>query len=141
MNCPICKGLLKPLFNGLYCPKDCDRPQLAAMGKVGAAIGAIPDPLPPIPSWHGAIVSLYKNSNDKVYSYPLMGDIIKFYLYNVNTNTSKWSDYSWKRIGMGNTEADFQRYDSISGKVLAGKYMLGSGNVNSQILPWFAIRK
>ena len=25
MNCPVCKGPMKPLFNGLFCPRDCDR--------------------------------------------------------------------------------------------------------------------
>lgn len=27
MRCPVCKGPMKPLFNGLYCPNDCDRKQ------------------------------------------------------------------------------------------------------------------
>jgi hypothetical protein len=25
-TCPACKGPMKPLFTGFYCPKDCDRP-------------------------------------------------------------------------------------------------------------------
>ena len=26
-TCPTCKGVMKPLFTGSYCPKDCDRPR------------------------------------------------------------------------------------------------------------------
>ena len=28
--CPDCKGPMKPLFTGFYCPKDCDKPHLKA---------------------------------------------------------------------------------------------------------------
>ena len=26
MNCDVCKGPMKPLFTGHFCPNDCDRP-------------------------------------------------------------------------------------------------------------------
>lgn len=34
-ECPVCKGPMKPLFTGSYCPKDCDRPgaKLATISK------------------------------------------------------------------------------------------------------------
>lgn len=31
-ECPVCKGPMKPLFTGSYCPKDCDRPNVKAAG-------------------------------------------------------------------------------------------------------------
>ena len=29
-TCPDCKGAMKPLFTGFYCPNDCDKPHLKA---------------------------------------------------------------------------------------------------------------
>lgn len=35
-KCPECKTEMKPLFNGEYCPLDCDRPEVLAKRRADA---------------------------------------------------------------------------------------------------------
>lgn len=39
-KCPECKGPMKPLFSGYYCPLDCDKPEVLAARKAKAAAEA-----------------------------------------------------------------------------------------------------
>jgi hypothetical protein len=40
-TCPACKGPMKPLFTGFFCPKDCDRPKAFVEPKAPATPGTI----------------------------------------------------------------------------------------------------
>jgi hypothetical protein len=78
MICIVCQTLMKPLLNGFFCPKDCDRqPVVAICDPVGQKL-----PAPP-PCWPDAKV--YTNAGQSIISqsnfsrYTKDGDSVLFY--------------------------------------------------------------
>lgn len=50
--CPHCKGPMKPLFTGFFCPKDCDRPH-SQITKLNKAIAEAQDIVAVPRAWSG----------------------------------------------------------------------------------------
>ena len=71
MNCDVCKGPMKPLFTGHFCPNDCDRPkaQAPAPKKTGATMVPIPNttwgPWGAIANWLPPTQNAYKPADDE----------------------------------------------------------------------------
>lgn len=126
----MCGDPLKVLLSSWYCPRECDKPKTIASAAV-PAIGTLPQ----IAAWVNHPMTVHENINGRLYKVVPMNSLMKFYLH--NNEKSKWSDYTWKRIGVSNTEADFQRYNFTTGKLIAGS-MAGQGNIDSATLPYFA---